>query len=153
MTTNIYLDSLLSPFCRTYGGCFSSDNISPVKPGERRNLIVNLAKEEEEGTHFVALIMRGDFVYYFDSFGEKCENSHILEYMNRYSDNIYYNSIQIQDYNSKMCGFFCALMVLRNDVNFRRKSDLTFHTTRTDLHLNDKLCVTYICEAIEHLSA
>jgi hypothetical protein len=152
MTTNIYLDSLLSPVCKSYGGCFSADNIPPLDAGKEQNIIVNLSKVSEEGSHFVALIMKSDYIFYFDSFGEKCITPHILEYMSRHTGNVFYNAIQVQHHNSKMCGFYCALIIMRNDCNFKLNSDMAFYTKQKDLHLNDDLCVKYICQTIDKLT-
>ena len=151
MTTNIYLNELLFPVCSSYGGCFSSDNIPTIAQDQQINFIVNQSKASEQGSHFVSLIIKKDCVYYFDSFGQKCTNSDILTYMKTLSRNIVYNSIKVQDLDSKMCGFYCALIILRNDINCTMKSDLKFHTAPSDLHLNDKLCVNYICKTLNKM--
>jgi hypothetical protein len=149
MTTNLYLNNLLSPICDTYGGCYSCDNIPDIGTNTEINFIVNLSKVSEPGSHFVVLIIKKHFIYFFDSFGHKCMNAHILAYMAKLSRNIVYNSVKIQDFDSKMCGFYCALMILRNDKNCTMKSDLRFHTDNAQLQLNDKLCVTYICKTLK----
>jgi hypothetical protein len=149
MTTNIYLNNLLHPLCASYGGCFSCDTIPPVD--SPTNFIVNLSKEAETGTHFVALIIKEQAVFYFDSFGLPCTNDQILLYMRNLSRKIVYNKMKVQDITSKMCGFYCALLMLRNDIRCKQKSDLYFHSDSDLLHLNDKLCTDYICEAIARM--
>jgi len=152
MTTNVYLNDLLFPLCNNFGGCFSCDNIPSTSQTEEVSYIVNLSKAHEDGTHFIAIIVKEHCVYYFDSFGQKCTNSHILSFMSRLARDIVYNSVQVQDFTSKMCGFYCALIVIRNDANCKMKTDLQFHTTTSDLFLNDKLCVDYICKALTKMS-
>ena len=152
MTSNIYLNDLLHPICESYQGCYSADNIPIVTSKQPQCFIVNLSKQTEPGSHFVALVIREHHVYYFDSFGEKCSNQHILSYMENLSRDIVYNSVKIQDSNSKMCGFYCALIVLRNDKNCTLKSDVSFHSDESKLYLNDKLCVDYICKTVEKIN-
>lgn len=146
--TNTYLNELLFPFCSNYGGCFSCDNIPNVSLHENVNFIVNLSKSSEPGSHFIALIIKKAHVFYFDSFGLPCNNDHILVYMHKLSRNIVYNAIKIQADNSKMCGFYCALIVLRNDSNCKLSADLMFHSAENQLQLNDKLCIDYICRTL-----
>jgi hypothetical protein len=149
MVSNIYLNELLNPLCQSYGGCFSSDNIPSIAPKEQINFIVNLSKEVETGSHFIALIIKERHVFYFDSFGNKCTNASILKYMSNLSREIVYNSVKIQDNTSKFCGFYCALIVLRNDKRCQMNTDLLFHSS--SLHLNDPLCIEYICETVEKM--
>jgi len=150
MTTNIYLNDLLYPLCGNYGGCFSCDNIPLVK--SPTNFIVNLSKESESGSHFIALVIKDQSIFYFDSFGLPCTNDDILTYMANLSRRIVYNAVRVQDFTSKMCGFYCALIVLRNDDKCRLKGILNFHSTAPNLHLNDKLCIDYICTTIAHMA-
>lgn len=151
MVSNLYLNDFLYPLCKSYGGCFSCDNVPSVKVGQSINFIINLSKESEPGTHFIALIIKEHTVFYFDSFGLKCSNRDILTYMENLSRKIVFNSFTIQDVNSKMCGYYCALLILRNDKNCKLKSDLYFYSSSKDLVLNDKLCVDYICGTIAHI--
>lgn len=152
MTTNVYLNDLLFPVCSNYGGCFSCDNIPEIEQNQHINYILNLSKVNEPGSHFVALIIKKDLVYYFDSFGQKCTNPQILSYMARLSRDITYNSIKVQDLDSKMCGYYCALMMLRNDSNCTLKSDIPFYTDKDKLSLNDKLCIDYICNTLPKMT-
>lgn len=150
MTTNIYLDKLLNPICQNYGGCFSCDTIPIIKAPI--NFIVNLSKEREIGTHFIALIIKEQSIFYFDSFGLPCTNEDILTYMGKLSRQVFYNKLKVQDISSKMCGYYCALIVLRNDSACQLKGDLSFYTDSKLLHLNDKLCTDYICQTIEAMA-
>jgi hypothetical protein len=151
MVSNVYLNELLAPLCSSYGGCFSCDNIPTIGFEEEANFIVNLSKVDQPGTHFVALIIKKTCIYYFDSFGVECSNPDILLYMSSLSRDITYNSLKVQAEESKMCGFYCALIVLRNDVECNITADLPFHLAEDQLLSNDKLCVQYICQTIETL--
>jgi len=147
MTTNIYLDNLLKPLCNSYGGCFSSDTIPSLSETEERNFIVNLSTQKEEGTHFICLIVTKNSCYYFDSFGMMCRNRNILSYMRTLKRKVYYNKQIIQDITSQFCGFYCALICLRNDSNFHHVNfDMKFFPTQR--LRNDALCVKYICQTL-----
>jgi len=149
--SNLYLNNFLSPICQSYGGCFSCNNIPTVCLDQEVSFIVNLSKEAEIGTHFVALIIKKNSVFYFDSYGHECTNQDILDYLQCLSRTIVYNNLKVQSDESKMCGFFCALIVIRNDNTCIDKSDLLFHTSIPKLHLNDTLCIDYICRALEQI--
>jgi len=147
MTTNIYLDSLLYPLCDSYGGCHSSNTLPPLSPDEEKNFIVNQSADDEVGTHFVCIVVKRDIVFYFDPFGLPCSNENIQAYMSKCQRSIYHNTLTIQDVKSKMCGFYCALIVLQNDKRCKDTSKLTFDTVH--LLRNDKKCIRYICKTIE----
>lgn len=141
MTTNIYLNSVLFPISKYYGGTFSANNIPSTT--QEASFIVNLSLTGEIGTHFVCVIIKKTFLYYFDSFGEPCYNEHINNYMVQYNRPIYHNAIRIQHDKSKFCGFFCMLQVLLSDDKHYNFS-LRFFTTQDNLWKNDRLCVQYI---------
>lgn len=145
MATNLYLDELLIPLCDDFGGTFSSDNIPSVDVKSKRNFIVNLSKEKEVGSHFITLCIRPTFIYYCDSFGKECYNLDILNYMNKLNRDIYVNRTKVQHEKSQMCGFFCALTILKNDSKCKNKTDSVFST---DLLKNDKLCVQHIINVL-----
>jgi hypothetical protein len=140
-TTNICLDSLLHPICKDYGGCFSCDNIPKINI-PKINFIVNQSPKSAEGTHFVCLVINKTEIYYFDSYGMKCYNEHILNYLKWLDRPVYYNNLPIQDMESKMCGYFCALVVMCNDTNYQNNITLKFDSV--NLKENDKLCMAYL---------
>lgn len=150
MTTNTYLNELLFPLCKSYRGCFSSDNIPPYENNGINTFIVNLSKQDEIGTHFVCLVIKPNVVYYFDSFGKKCGNEDILKYISNLDYKVYFNGLKIQHPKSLMCGFYCALVVLVNDERCNFKKDIKFSTQESSLLKNDSLCLSYIKRALKN---
>ena len=52
--SNVYIDHLMNKISSSFRGTFSIDNI-PTFDDESFSLIVNLSKENEKGSHFIAI--------------------------------------------------------------------------------------------------
>lgn len=98
-------------FGNLFYGVFPCDAYPNIK---RKNfcVIFNLAKHNEDGSHFVTVVKSSKTIFYFDSFGRKCKNSYILKFMNKFSLPIEYNDFQIQDRSSSLCGLFCIFFII-----------------------------------------
>ena len=81
--SNVYIDKLMHKISKTFCGTFSVDNI-PVIGDDVFSVIVNLSKENEKGTHFIALSSLKSKIIYFDSFG----NQNIDKTLEKYLKNI-----------------------------------------------------------------
>lgn len=147
MTTNLYLDSVLFPLCKLYKGTYSSDTI-PKDYYDEASYIVNLSKSYELGSHFICIIKRKSYVYYFDSYGIPPYNEDISKYLKSFKLPIYHNSVKIQHAKSKFCGYFCMLQVLVTDVKCKITLNMDFY--KTDTMRNDDLCIQYITKIIPH---
>jgi len=82
------------------------------KKRENGNFIVNLASDNDgsNGTHWVTLIVRDNYSFYFDSFG--ClPPEEIKIFVSEAKKPIYYNTFEIQDLNSSLCGFYCIAIL------------------------------------------
>ena len=148
MTTNVYLDSVLYPLCKLFKGTYSCNNI-PYCEGDS-SFIVNLSERFEKGTHFICIVKRAEYVYYFDSYGLRPLNTHIIKYLHSLKIPIYYNDIKIQDDNSVFCGLYCMLQVLSTDKHCKINTSFKFHT-HGDLSRNDDICVDYILSIIKSM--
>lgn len=93
---------------KSFVGTFSCDRIPPW-PGPRTAMIVNLSKELELGSHFVALYYTGPDCYYFDSYGRPLAN---LDIQSRVGQVIEVNGTPIQTSTSYFCGLYCIGFVL-----------------------------------------
>ena len=99
--TNFDLEKVAKdfPFWR---GIFSRDNL-PKKPNIRECGILNLDSADGQGTHWVAWYKNKGTKYYFDSYGIQPP-----EEMHKYLKSpILYNSIQIQEPGTYICGHLC----------------------------------------------
>jgi len=146
MTTNIYLDSVLFPICKLYKGTYSCDTI-PIDHHVKASYIVNLSAHDEAGTHFICIIRRKSYAYYFDSYGLPPFNEDINKYLKSLHIPIYHNDIRIQHDDSKFCGYFCMLQVLATDTNCKIVPNMNFYVT--DTMRNDELCIQYITKVLD----
>jgi hypothetical protein len=139
--TNKYIESILLEQCSdNFKGVFSSDNVPHhLAATNQFSIICNLSKENEKGSHFISIIAFEDYVFYIDSFGLPCYESSLKKFLSKTSRPIFFNTVQIQDFSSNFCGFYCMLFVLY--FNARVKKKMTFSN---NLSLNDSICVNYI---------
>jgi hypothetical protein len=138
--TNIYIESVLSERCINFKGVFSCDNIPQhFAKLDQFSIICNFAKENETGSHFVSIIAFKEYVLYIDSFGIPCFNPSLQLFLSKTLRPIMFNTIQIQDFTSNFCGFYCILFVLHFNAQVRTK--MTFSN---NLPENDAICLKYI---------
>ena len=91
------------PFWR---GIFSRDQL-PKKPNRRECGILNLDSMDGKGTHWVAWFKNKNTKYYFDSYGIQPP-----EEMHKYLKSpIFYNSLQIQEPGTYICGHLCIYVL------------------------------------------
>ena len=90
---------------RSFNGTFSIDNI-PVFDDDVFSIIINLSKQNEIGTHFIAVYVLENKIIYFDSFGNQLNNSSLKRYLKKYKKSIIFSNIQLQNLLSRHCGFF-----------------------------------------------
>ena len=147
--SNVYIDKLMEKISISFNGTFSIDNI-PVFNDDVFSIIINLSKQNEIGTHFIAVYVLENKIIYFDSFGNQLNNSSLKRYLKKYEKSIIFSNIQLQNLLSSHCGFFCIAFILciENNItldNFLKK----FY--RKKLHLNDYICVEIIKIFINHM--
>lgn len=92
-------------------GVFSKDNL-PKAIGDNENGIVNLAKENEPGTHWVCYFneKRLEYVLYFDSYGLPPPEE-IKKYLETSGKRIQYNTGEIQTMSTVLCGVYCIYLI------------------------------------------
>jgi hypothetical protein len=74
------------------------------------NYIINLASYPNNGTHWVLLIVNNNISFYFDSFGE-LPPTEIYEFCKTEKKKLCYNTFEIQDLKSNLCGFYCISLI------------------------------------------
>ena len=85
-----------------FNGVYSRDNFTEIKDGV---YVINLDEYSDIGTHWIALHVKNDVVY-FDFFVVE----HIPKGIKAFIDSslsITTNIFRIQAYDSIMCGYFC----------------------------------------------
>ena len=110
-----------------FNGVYSRDNLpKTIKKGA---YVINLDKYNDIGTHWIALSINNNCIY-FDSFGVE----HIPNEIKQFIGNIF----RLQAYDSIMCGYFCIAFI---DFMFAGKTLLQFTNLFSpyDFTKNDKI--------------
>ena len=111
--TDQQITKILSKYDVKFNGVYCKNQL-PDKL-DKGWYVINLQSSnqgDKKGTHWVCFKYDEPFCEYFDSFGiiypkEILQRSH--------GKKILWNKMQIQDYNSTACGWFCIGCVLFND--------------------------------------
>ena len=78
--------------------------------------IINLDNSQYSGSHYVAVIIKSDHVWYFDSIGLPpglSMNSNILNRLKRTRKDIVWSKKSIQGINSLFCGYYCISFLVK----------------------------------------
>ena len=120
--TNLYVKRVLSPEVANFIGVFSCDNI-PNTTLEKYSFVCNLSKHDEQGTHFVAVLVnkRSRVAHYIDPYGANCSNKHIREYLARTCHFMRWSNKAIQPLPSDYCGYYCIAYLLANSRGITHK--------------------------------
>ena len=146
--SNIYIDNLMNKISKTFWGTFSIDNIPLIK-NDIFSVIVNLSKQNEKGTHFIAVSSRKNRIIYFDSLGDQNIDINLKKYLKKYKKQIIYSNFQLQNLFSNHCGFFCISFILCMENNISLENFLKIFN-RKNLYLNDYICIGIIKFYIKH---
>ena len=145
--SNIYIDHLMKAISLSFHGTFSLDNI-PTFEEETFSVIVNLSKVGEKGSHFIALFILENEIWYFDSFGTLQINTIIEKYIKNIKK--IYTKNQIQGPLSSHCGFFCISFILCIENKITPKIFFKmFHKNK--LYINDNICIEIINFYIKYM--
>ena len=116
-----------------FNGVYSRDNLpKAIKKGA---YVINLDDYNDIGTHWIALYIRSNCIY-FDSFGVEHIPNEIKTFIG--SKDIISNIFRLQAYDSIMCGYFCIAFI---DFMLVGKTLLQFTNlfSPQDFKKNDKI--------------
>lgn len=129
-------------------GVFPSDRIPNLSFTKRKRsyaLIVNLDKNRQSGSHWIALYLpkrRNGIAEYFDSYGLPPRLPSFLALLRKYRGYVY-NNITLQSPFSTVCGQYCLFYLCRRARGHNIRSILsTFHNL--SLHVNDVVVNRYV---------
>lgn len=129
----ISIREYIKPYQRqnVFKGVFPCDGL-PTSFRVPAAFVINLSAHDEAGTHWVALyISQCGNAFYFDSFGVKPTNCHIIAFLKMHTKRVGYNKKQIQHISSNKCGQFCCIFV----VNVLKECSIDNFLTRFGLNL------------------
>lgn len=89
-----------------FRGVYMRDSLPNSKPWKNECMIVNHDSIVNNGTHWTCFTKVGRNVYYFDSFGKLAPPLELLEYLGSECE-VFYNSMQYQNFNTVVCGHLC----------------------------------------------
>lgn len=112
--------------------------------------ILNLSNSASKGSHYIAISIKKDYSIYFDSFGVSCRNSEILTHLEQRDKPIIHSKIQIQDFFSMFCGYFCLAFLIYDQNEHSIKNFINTFSKRRLLE-NDQKCVKIITSHIRRL--
>ena len=144
MVSNVYINEMLKNV-PTFRGVFSCDNIQHDDSFDRYTYIINLSRQGELGSHFVALSINNETekVFYFDSFGLPCQNAYILKFMSGFAGKYEFNCQTIQNPLSVYCGFYCMYYVLASDLSYSFRKMMKPFIPSPSMG-NDYICINEI---------
>jgi hypothetical protein len=144
--TSDYIDRISKKLCKNYYGIYPCDYLDSIFSSLKKktffSVIVNLSPSTEIGDHFIAIVKRSHKLLYIDSFGKKCFNRQISDFMQKFDIPIFCNTTKIQSELSIFCGFFCIYMCVKYDEKKEKKEK--WFVEEKDLIKNDKLCIDLI---------
>lgn len=129
----ISIREYIKPYQRQniFKGVFPCD-LLPNKFKLPAAFVVNLSQHDEPGTHWVSIyIDEYDRAFYFDSFGLKPANFHILAFLKQHSKRVNFNENQLQHITSNKCGRFCCVFI----VHMLQKKSIDSFISRFGLNL------------------
>jgi hypothetical protein len=128
---SVQIDRLLRPF-KIFRGVDASDRL-PKSP-QNGVYIVNLDPSNLPGSHCVGIYLDNHLAEYFDSYGLPPFGANARQFLKPFVFN--YNRVQIQSFQSDICGEYCCLYAVSKSLGYTLHKFLNqFH--RTIPHLND----------------
>lgn len=117
--TNVRLESILRGCARTCGPSvvLCKDQLASICSPDayRRNYVINMQSSTAgNGTHWTCVTYShdGQSMFYFDSFGGEIPTD-VAAWLKRSGKPTYYNNVQIQDFNSTNCGWYCLMFLIK----------------------------------------
>lgn len=87
-----------------------ADQLQTTPLKKKMNLIINLQKSSQGGSHWVALIVRGKQAFYCDTFGMDCDTN-VIQFCRKHKLHLACNKYIIQDLKSVQCGVYCFALI------------------------------------------
>lgn len=150
--TNKYLEKLCKKTCgKNFVGVYPCDIKPKIKRRHTFSVIFNTDPHFKEGDHFVAIFCDKRNIFYFDSYGEECNNQYIRDFVNEHKLGRHYshNERTIQSDTSIFCGFFCLSFILAQmkNISLTRYQEIF---NPTNLNINDQIVINLITSLLQN---
>jgi hypothetical protein len=143
--TNIQLEKLGKKILgSSFLGVYPSDSMPKITNIKNNSIIFNLSKHTEPGTHYVAVFLNNNAIFYFDSYGKPLTNPHIKKNLRKINIPIFYQKRSIQHKDSIFCGLY-ALAYLKSTQK-KQKPPNHFYSMflNPPKKQNDKIVTDYL---------
>ena len=136
---------------KCWQGVFSCDKFKRCTLQNNQAYICNLSASSaiSGGSHYVAISIKDDRIYYFDSFGVECYDVNILENMKKSGKKVYHSNMRIQSKDSLFCGYFCLAFLLLSEMYPNPISSLKSCFNKKNLIKNEFICINIIKKALK----
>ena len=88
-----------------------SNELADVTLKKNKNIILNLENEDNKGTHWIALCIRGKKCLYIDSYGAVCDIE-VIKFCLKNGLRLGFNQYIVQDLASENCGLYALAGLL-----------------------------------------
>lgn len=136
--SNFEIDDFFSklPKCK-YGGCYALDELP--ENIQNKHYICNLDTSDKDGSHWVLISNNNpDYCAYFDSFGRECPDE-IEKFMRGSKKTCIRNQCSIQNIFSEICGFYCMLFIVDQDMKGKQFTDCVYEYDLHNTNDNDDM--------------
>lgn len=110
--TNLYIERVMKKVSKIFKGVYSCNTLPNLKSQKKFSIIVNLSRDDQQGTHWVSIFRNGKILLYYDSLGLPLTNRDINTFLCTINKEYDYNLFQNQCYDSYNCGFYCLFFCL-----------------------------------------
>jgi len=98
---------------KNFMGCYPEDDLPTLPTKSKsysRSLIINTKPSNEEGEHWIAIVIHNENCLYFDSFGLPILSIKLIKFLHNFHV-ASYSDVCIQNVTSNLCGKFCIAFV------------------------------------------
>jgi hypothetical protein len=133
--TNFEINDMLENVAN-FKGTFMSDTL-PTKIETNSSYVVNLDKNINQGTHWVAIYNdpKNDYVEYFDSYGMP-PNTDTEEFLHSSDKSVKFNTSALQHLLSKSCGYFAAWYIMERSKG-KSQYDVLYSMDQSNALINE----------------
>ena len=128
-----------------YGGCYPCDKIPYVTNKQKPVFfVVNTDLANNKGEHWLGLALYKNKCLFYDSYGLKIVNKHILKYLTKMNYKTYiYSDFCVQPIYSDNCGYYVIAFILFISFGYKY-SDFIKIINEDHIDNNDELCKNLI---------
>ena len=146
MASNIELEDLAKDYGVHHFKILMNDEMLTETYPTEGYYIINLEDSSENGSHWVALLIRGDEKIYCDSFGVPCSQQ-VSKFLKKSKGKYLFNNKIIQNLKSVLCGFFAMGVIIHcqknKDKSLAIASDEFLDKFADETIKNDKILFDY----------